>query len=229
MLKRKISKDEFAALPEAVQSEYKEHNGSYVLDVEDEDVSGLIRKNQELLDEKRKAQEQARAAAEEAARKAGDIQALEASWGTKLAEREKELLAALNNGQAVIRSLTIESTANRLASELAIQGSASALLPHIAKRLDLEMADGSAKIRVLDTSGKPSAMSIDELSKEIAADAALAPIIASSRASGGGASGGRPSGGAVKPLKDMTEAERIKFFRDDPAGFRKATEESKHT
>lgn len=222
MLKRKITKEAYDALPEAVQSEYKLSGDSYVLDVEDDDLNGLRKKVDELLDEKKKAQQKAREAQEEAAKKSGDVEALEASWKTKLQETEDQLKAQLEATQGTIRSLTIEATANRLASELAIQGSAKALLPHVISRLGLEMVEGKPHVRVLDSQGRPTALTIEDLSKEIAADAALAPIIASSRASGGGASGGSRPGGSGKALKDMSESERIEFYRRDPEGFKAA-------
>lgn len=227
MLKRKITKETYDELPEAVKSEYKQQGDSYVLDVEDDDLNGLRKKVDELLDEKKKAQQKAREAEEAAAKKSGDVEALEASWKMKHKEVEDQMRSQLDATQGVIRSLTIEATASRIASELAVQGSSKALLPHVISRLDLEMVDGKPNVRVLDSQGRPTALTVEDLSKEIAADAALAPIIASSRASGGGASGGSRSGGSGKALKDMSDAERTEFFRRDPEGFRAAVAASK--
>jgi hypothetical protein len=107
--------------------------------------------------------------------------------------------------------------AQSLASELAVSGSAPLLLPHIARRLKVEIVDGTPITRVLDASGKPSAASVDELKKEFIDNKAFAPVIVGSRASGGGAAGAGGGGGAgTKRFKDLTEAERVALYRESP-------------
>jgi hypothetical protein len=189
-----------------------------------EDVSGLKSKVEELLaeskkakEDKRLAEEAARKAAEEAARQSGDVGALEKSWQEKLAAREAELSQSISQRDAQLQTLLVDNVAHALASELAVSGSAQLLLPHIARRLKVEVVDGVPITRVLDASGKPSAATVDELKKEFTDNKAFAPVIVGSRASGGGAAGASGGGGAgTKRFADLTEAERVALYRESP-------------
>jgi predicted nuclease with TOPRIM domain len=184
-------------------------------------LEALKAKNEELLGEtkaakaaRREAEEAAKKEAEELARKSGDVQALEKSWQEKMAKREKELLDQTEGLTGQVRSLTVGRTATDLAAELAVQGSAKALLPHIERRLSMDIRDGKPVVVVLDVNGKPSAATVDELKKEISGDAAFAPLIVASKASGGGASGGKGGGAAKQSVtrtafEAMTDASRM--------------------
>lgn len=203
MLKVELEKLEDA--PEAVRSFYEESGGKFRLKLDGaEDVAGLKAKNAELLAESKankaaakKAKEEADAAALEAAQKTGDTATLRTSYEAKIAAREAEIAAKLSSYESNINSLTVGQTATSLAASLAIPGSADVLLPHIRNRLSVEYKDGVPVTVVKDASGKPSAMTVEELKAEFLANPAFAPIIAGSKASGGGASGGgRANGGA---------------------------------
>lgn len=170
-------------------------------------IAALKAKNDELLGEtkaerqkRRDIEEAAKREAEEAARKAGDVGALEKSWQDKLAKREAELAGEVKARDAMLHDLTVNATATRMAAELAVPGSAKALEPHIKARLSMEQQDGKLVVRVLGLDGKPSALTPEELAKEIASDPAFAPLIVASKASGGGAAGAGKSGGAAKSI-----------------------------
>ena len=189
-------------------------------------MTGLKKKVDELLSEKKaadakrkEAEEAARKAAEDAARKAGDVGSLEKSWTEKynaaLAEKDAEV-QRLNSS---LTGVLVDSVASRLASDLAIQGSANVLLPHIRNRLAVDYVDGAPVTRVLDATGKPSAATIDELKAEFAANPAFAPIVAGTKASGGGASGAGRGGAASKTMKRadfdaLDSAAKAKVFKD---------------
>jgi hypothetical protein len=188
-----------------------------------EDVSGLKKKVDELLAEKKadhakrkEAEEAARLAAEEIARKAGDVGALEKSWQDKLASTTADKDAEIKRLNDSLTGVLVDSVASQLASDLAIQGSANVLLPHIRARLAVDYTDGKPVTRVLDAAGKPSAATIDELKAEFAATPAFAPIVAGTKASGGGASGAGRGGAATKRFAELTEAERVKLYRESP-------------
>jgi hypothetical protein len=173
-----------------------------------DDVSGLKKKVDELLAEKKasdhkrkEAEEAARKAAEEAARKAGDVGALEKSWQEKLATTQAEKDAEIQRLNSSLTNVLVDNVATTLANELALQGSANVLLPHVRNRLAVDYVDGKPVTRVLGPDGKPSAATIDELKAEFAANAAFAPIIAGSKASGSGAGGARSGGAASKSIK----------------------------
>lgn len=175
------------------------------LDEATKGIEALKAKNDELIAEKRKAQQTAKEreeaaikAAEEAAAKAGDVDALTKSWQDKLAKREAELAEAIKARDTQLVDLTVNATAQRIAADLAVPGSADVLLPHIKGRLAYQ--DG--KLAVLDNDGKPSASTVEELAKEIANDKRFAPLIVASLANGGGASGSK-GGGAANNKGDL--------------------------
>lgn len=219
----KFQLDTLEGVDEAVRALYTEKDGKFVLGIEglpqQEDVSGLKAKVDELLGEKkaaekkaREAEEAARLEREELARKSGNVEELERSWTEKFNRREAELNGMLEQERGTlggqIRDLTVGRTATDIASALAVQGSAKALLPHIERRLSVEQRDGKPVVVVLDAQGKLSAATLDELKAEIANDAAFAPLIAGSKASGGGAGGAGGGGGAPKGKIGGTKEER---------------------
>lgn len=212
----KLELDKLDGLDDAVKSFYEEKDGKFRLKVDGvPDVSGLKNKVDQLLTEKkeadRKAKESAEAAEAErqaALAKSGDIDALRQSYEAKLTKREKELMDQLSGLQSQVHGLTVGQTAMAVAVELAMDGSSDVLLPHVKQRLSMEIVDGQAVTRVLDKAGKPSAMTVEELKTEFAANPAFAPIIKASKAAGGGASGGNNSGGgAPKSKASLTGAQ----------------------
>lgn len=215
---------------ESVKSLYEEKDGKYVLKIEGipqpQNDDGLRKKVDELLAEKKAEQQKRKEAEEQAAlehaRKKGDIDALEKSWQEKLTKREAELLEQSKALESQVYQLTVGQTASTLANELAVSGCSSVLLPHITGRLQVETVDGQVKVRVLDAQGKPSAATIDDLKKEFRDNPAFKPLIAASHASGGGANGANPGGGAAKKPSEMSLAERAEWQARDPAGFEQA-------
>lgn len=219
----KFQLDSLEGVDESIQALYVEKDGKFVLGIEGlpqpEDVSGLKSKVQELLDEKKAeaekrkaAEDQARLDREEALRKSGNVEELEKSWSEKYARREAELTGQLESTnstlQGQIRDLTVGRTATEIATTLAIPGSAKALLPHIERRLSVEQRDGKPTVVVLDAVGKLSAATLDELKAEFTNDPAFGPLIAGSKASGGGAGGAGKGGGAAKGNIGGTKEER---------------------
>jgi hypothetical protein len=221
---------------DVVKGLYEQKNGKFVLGIDglpdvaeyETRVKKMDAKINELLDEKKteatkrkEAEEATRLAAEEAARKDGDVAALEKSWQDKLAKSEQTYKDDLAKRDAIIDRKTRQAAANELAASLAVEGSAKTLLPHIQSRLKTEFRDGEAVTVVLDATGKPSAMTVEELGQEIAADPAFAPIIVASKASGGGAKGTSKGGGAAsktitrKEYDAMEPAARQKLIVED--------------
>lgn len=209
--------DDVATVDEALRALYTkdEKSGKFRLGVEGlpqpEDTTGLKKKVDELLAEKKasdaakkKAEEDARKAAEESARKSGDVTALEKSWQDKYTARETELLGETTRLNGAITKTKIDGVAESIAAAIAIQGSANVLTPHIRNRLKVDWVDGEPVTKVLGLDGKPSALTLDELKAEFAANPAFKPLISATKASGGGAAGAG-SGGAAD--KTMTRAQ----------------------
>lgn len=204
----KFTIDSLEGLDDGVKALYEKAGDKYQLKIDglpkQEDVSGLKAKVEELLAEKKAehkarkiAEDAAAAAAEEAARKSGDTSALEKSWQEKLTKREGELQKQIDALMGSITGITVDSVAVRMANEIAVQGSADILIPHIKSRLAAEQRDGQFVTVVRDAAGRPSAASLDDLKSEFSSNPAFAPVIVGSKATGGGASGGGKGGGAA--------------------------------
>ena len=230
----KYQVESLEGLDDGIKALYTEKDGKFVLGVEgipqpqNDDLDGLKAKVQELLNEKKTAQTKAQEAEaarlkaiEEAAKSSGDITALEKSWSDKLVGRETDLNTQIKARDEQIYQLTVGQTAQKLASELAVQGSAELLLPHIISRLSVDTVDGKPQVRVKDMQGNLSAATLDELKKEFAENPVFKPVIAASKASGGGAAGAQ-GGGATKKPSEMTTAERAEWQQKDPVGFGQA-------
>jgi hypothetical protein len=159
-------------------------------------IAALEGKNRELLKEKADGKKLSEQTKLDNAKTSGDMEALEQSWKDKYTSRETELTNELTGYQKMISDSTSGQQAVMLAAEMSIPGSADVLLPHIKNRLTTEIQDGKPVLRVLDSQGKPSAMSVDDLKKEIESNPAFAPLLIGSLASGGGSitQGGKTTG-----------------------------------
>ena len=217
--------DSLENIDETLQGLYEQTDTGYQLKVtgipepEKEDLSGLKNKVDELLREKKAASQKAREAAEEAdaarleaAKKGNDTEALDKSWQEKFNAREVELKKELDELSGTLVKLTSGQTATKIAAEIAVQGSADVLLPHLERRLRTEFREGSPVTVVLDKDGKPSAMSVDELKAEFQNSAAFAPLIVGTKANGAGRTGGNESSGA-----GVNEVSRSEFDRMNQA------------
>lgn len=223
-LKLKVEKLE--DVPESLRGEYTEdkEGGGFVLGVEGlEDTAALKRAKDHEVEARKKAEkrakeledaqkleaEKARKAAEDAARAAGNTEALEKSWKDKLAATETEWRTKHESEVGSLTSdvtrLLIDNVATTMASQIALEGSATVLIPHIASRLAVEVRDGQRVTVVKDKDGKSSALSLDDLKKEIVGNKAFAPLLVASKGSGGGAGGGNKGGGAAG-AKQLTRA-----------------------
>lgn len=205
MLKFKIDKATFDALSDEQKAMYAEAGDGYQMQIEGlPDVTGLEAKVSELLGEKKSEAEKRRAAevaaqqaADEKARAAGDVTALENSWRQKLTDTEQRYQSQIEGLNGSLNTLLVDNVANTLATKLAGE-SAPVMLPHLKSRLTVEMQDGKPVTRVLDASGKPSALTVDELGAEFSGNKAFAGVIIGSKASGTGGAGeaDKPAGGA---------------------------------
>ena len=182
-----------------------------------EEVQKVNAKNRELLEARAKAKKEAEQAALDAAKKSGDLESLEKSWQKKIETTEQELRAEIQQYEQMLASITSGAEARRLAADLALPGHADLLMPHIAGRLKTEIRDGKPTVRVLDRDGTPSAMTVDDLRKEIMGTELFAPILAGSKANGAGGTG-RSDGGKpkLKAFNEYTSSELVELKRADP-------------
>ena len=177
-----------------------------------EELERFKAKHAEAEKHRKQAEKEAQKRVEEAAKKSGDTEALEKSWTEKLTAREQELQAEINRRDGWLKEMTVGRTAESMAAELAVQGSAVVLARHIQDRLSSEIRDGRPVTVVLDTEGKPSAKTLDELKAEFSGNAAFAPLIAGNKASGSGGIHGK--GGAQTGLdrRTMSIRQRAEFI-----------------
>lgn len=216
---------------------YEERDGKHHLKVSGvEDTGALKRAKDREKQEKQDAQKQvgelqeklkeltdkANAESEEEAKKAGDIEALENSWKDKLAKRESELEGQINGLSETLRTLLVDKEADRIAAEIAVEGSASVLAPHIKSRLSVAERDGKLTTIVNDEKGQVSALTLNDLKQEFANSKAFEPIVVGPRASGGGAGGSNNDGkGGANPAKSKSAEEAKK--NGDLTGFLQAS------
>lgn len=191
----------------------------------DKQLAAVLAKQDELLSEtkaakaaKKAAEEKAAVEAEELLKKSGDVSALEKSWQEKLAKREQDLTAQITSLTGNLNGLLVDNVAAKMAGELALPGSADLLMPHIRSRLATEIKDGQFVTVVRDLKGQPSALTVEELAKEFSANAAFAPVLVGSKATGGGAAGGKGGSATTKTASrsdfdSLSQFERSEFVK----------------
>lgn len=202
-LKRTITKEQFEKLADNIKFEYVADGENFTLQTEgDEDTGALKRANARLKDQVATLEGKNDGLQVEIdkmnanpARKAGDIAALERSWNNEKNEAVAAVTAKLDKANGFIVKNMLENAANSLADKIS---TAPALLrPHIQSRLTVDIEGDEPVVKVLDATGKPSAMTVDKLGEEFVANKDFSSIIRVTKASGGA---GSPSGngGAVK-------------------------------
>lgn len=218
-IKYSVSTEEFGTLDDSQQGLYSQGEDGYTLNVEGvpkEDVSGLKRKIDELLTEKKavqqkasEAEELAREGAEEKMRKANDFEQL---YNSSESERKKasQELATL---KANLEKQQVASQAGQVASSLTKDTARAKLLTEqISSRLSL--VDG--EIRVLDGNGNLTVSTVQELTQSIKAEYPF--LVDGSQAAGGGATGGNSGAGDTKQVSRsefdaMDATKRMKFVK----------------
>ena len=215
----KVSEESFDTLDDSVKGLYSQGEDGYTLNVDGvpkEDVSGLKRKIDELLTEKKtvqqkaiEAEESARLETAEKLRKANDFEQL---YNSSESERQKaaEELATL---KANLQQQQVQGQASKVAASLTKDTARANLLSQqISSRLSL--VDG--EVRVLDTNGNLTVSSVEELTQSIKAEYPF--LVDGSQAAGGGATGGSSGAGDTKQVSRsdfdaMDNRKRMSFVK----------------
>lgn len=178
------------------------------------------KKHQEAEKHKKEQERLARENAEKAAKTAGDFEAYERSVNEKITGITSELTAERDTYRQIAERRTAGAAARDLASRMAIVAdgvsTAEALLPHIASRIGSKIVDGDMIPVVLDANGRETAMTIDDLEKELRKLPYLKHSIAASSASGGGRPGGEGNGKGLKTrdeVRALNPYEKAEYFK----------------
>lgn len=236
MLKKII--DSLEGLDEKYHDLYeKQADGKYHLKVEDDDAAAIKRARdhekearqtaEAEIKELKKTVQELKDAQDTGHRKSGDIEALEKSWQEKLATKEAELNERIKTLETALSNEMAGSVATSMAAELAGKNS-SLLLPHIERRLTSEVVDGVAKTVVLSEKGERSALTVEELKKEVLSNDLFKPILLGSQANGSGASGGQGGGADQtknRKFSELSSAEKVALKRKDPDSYEKLRDE----
>lgn len=212
MLKRKLDKTAYDALPDVLKAEYKPNGDGYVLDVDD------ARELTNARDLERTAKETAlgeiktlKAKLTELESANGDFTALKASYETKIASLEKNVGELNTTLSTERRDRYVSAAADKIASRFTTK----LIAPEIAKRLDIDPKDGKT-VRVLDKDGKPSALTLVDLEKEFVDNPEHKGILVASKASGS-ADPGRPSGGSAPKFSTNSDGSPSDLSKLSPA------------
>ena len=194
----------------------------------DESTKGLKESQQKLLAEKKAEQEAKQALGEEAeaarlakAAQDKDVTTLSESYEAKL-QLERENFTAL---QAENEKLTngikqgeISKLANSFVSANIVDDEFSRQAMHDVYSRRVDIREG--KTVVLDVEGNLTALSVEDLNKEIMSASIYANHIRSSKASGGGATGNRKAdgvgGGKGKDYSAMSPEQKVQYLADNP-------------
>lgn len=157
--------------------------------------------------------ETARLAAEEVARKSGDVAALDKSWQEKHAKASADFEAALSAANNQLQSVLVDSVASRAAMEIAVDADCAELLADkMRSRIKLIDEDGKKRTVILDADGNRSALTIEDLKTELSDK--YRKLVKGSLASGaggqsqtaGGASGSSNSGDMLERARQIIKA-----------------------
>lgn len=196
MLRRKITKNAFEGLNEALKGEYKpnpKNDAEYYLDVDDaSELNRAVERQTKRADD---AEANALQASEtiktleqkikDGSAKMPDVEALEKSWQKKLDKAELKGIETVKRLQHSIVETLVEGNAKTIATEIStVPGLMSRA---IRDRLSVEFDGDTPHLRVLGADGKPSAATLDELKQEMLANKEYAAIVIASKASGGNA------------------------------------------
>jgi len=193
----------------------------------EESTKGLKESQQKLLAEKKAEQEKQQLLSEEAekvrlekAAQDKDVSTLSESYEAKLAA-ERETLAALQAENEKLHNGIKQGEISKLANGFVTANivddafSRQAMQDVYSKRLDIR----EGKTVVLDLDGNLTALSVEDLNKEIMSSSIYANHIKSNSSTGGGATGSRSAdrvGSTNKKFSELTAEQKVQHLNDNP-------------
>lgn len=211
-----------------MSDEQQEEMKSYTQAEVDELVSGLKSNNEKLLSEKKATQareaesaEAARLAQEEAARKSGDVEAIEKTLSDRHKSELEKLTTELNRRDSIILGERNAAAINDMASIFTDSSReiGKALLQGMVTTEYNE--DGKPFTKYTDNNGNVTT-DLATFKQVISANDGLKPLLKGVQMNGGGAAGSQTNGGgAAKTFNDYTPAELVALKRSDPESYAK--------
>lgn len=194
-------------LPDEVKEALtKQHETALSGMVSADDFNKIKHNRDDLLNEKKSAQQKAQEAEQaaeaarlEAAKKNGDTESLNASWQ----EKYDALQGELNSVHAQNKKAAIDIAANEFVNQHVVDDAFSreAMSAAFANRLDIR--DGNQV--VLDAAGNLTALSVEDLKTEFLSSSKFQAHLVGTKASGGGATGGQSNSGSAAIPKTLAE------------------------
>lgn len=150
--------------------------------------------------------------------KTDDLAKLDEKWGAKLKKATDEAKTEIARRDAALQKVLVMDAARAIVARMnpADPDYVDVILPHVVKRLAVEIVGDEGRTRVLDPDGKPSADTIDELTEKFKLDKRFAPLLTGSKATGGSANGGgqNPAGPTGKiDLTKATAEEKAAYYK----------------
>lgn len=241
-----LTKEQYEQLPDFLKDDYKEvgeneykHAGllkvkstadelNEKLEKAEKERESLSGRLSEFEKSKQEEIEQARREEMEKAKTNGDVEAIEKRYQEQMADLEKRVREEeRNNVLSEVKQERAQEKSNSIAAQIANQEGkdtdASAALEFLIKsRIQYDVDSG--KEIFLDGNGSATSLDrkgfIDELKKVGMYKHLLKSGVVTN--GGGSANGSNSSSAARKPLKEMTDAERLQFKQEDPIGFKNA-------
>ena len=228
-MKYQVTASEYSDLSEDLQALYGSvADDKHTLKVEGlpkgEDVSGLKKKVDDLLTEKKleqdrrkKAEDEAAQAVKDSARKKGDFEQLLDSSEKELDKLRAEVLKRDSRDAAK----DVKVTSMEISAHLADGDNQELLSSFISQRL--RVVDGAMK--VTDKNGELTISTTEQLTEEFRNDDKYASLVTGSKAAGGGAKGTNKGGGAANKQTatkaqwdTMNPQERMEFSTQKGGG-----------
>lgn len=225
-LKRKISEEVFNKLPADIKVEYIKDGDEYKLDIDGDEYTGALKRAKDRESQARKDAEaelkelKAKLSEIESIdnRKKTDIATLERSWQSKLDATVSEYSAKMDKLTKHTQTTLVDNVASALASK--VSKAPALLIPIIKSRLQADFEGDAPKTRILDKEGKPSALTIEDLEKEIVANPEFSAIIVGSRSSGSATSsnvknvaGDSGASNSARNLASIKPSEMAEFLK----------------
>jgi len=211
-MKKKLSKEAYEKLSDSLKVEYSEKDGEYILDIEGEEDTGALKRAKDREVQARKDAEKKLKDLEDAieaektgdSKRKGDVDALEKSWAKKYADLEGVSKAKQTKLENSLSKNLADSTASNIAGKISTVP--KLLAKSLRERLAVDFEGDEPSLRVLDASGKPSALTVDELTAEFVANPDYSSIMIASKASGGATGKQTAVGGAPQKVESLAKA-----------------------